>query len=119
MTMWKSVAITVVTVVATVVAGVGALAATNAVGEPGKGGGMGTGPGNVSGLSGGSDWPQWAGPNGNYTSPEKGLLREWPEGGPEVLWRAKIEQGWSSPSVAGNEVYVSSSVWENNQGDGR
>ncbi len=67
-----------------------------------------------AGDASGSDWPQWAGPDGNYTSPEKGLLREWPEGGPQMLWRAPIGQGWSCPSVAGNEVYVSSAVWEAN-----
>lgn len=59
----------------------------------------------------GSDWPQWAGPDANYTSPEKGLLREWPADGPKVLWRAKIGQGWSCPSIAGDEVYVVSTVW--------
>jgi len=55
----------------------------------------------------GSDWPHWLGPNRDGTSPEKGLLRQWPAGGPQVLWRAKIQQGWSVPSVAGQEVYVS------------
>ena len=64
-------------------------------------------PGDASG----SDWPQWAGPSANYTSPEKGLLREWPDGGPQVLWRARIGQGWSSPSIAGDEIYVVSTEW--------
>ena len=58
-----------------------------------------------------SDWPHWLGPNSDYTSPEKGLLREWPVAGPRVLWRAKIGQGWSCPSVAGGEVYVHGSAW--------
>src|ERR1043165_8487112 len=59
----------------------------------------------------GSDWPKFAGPDGNYTSPEKGLLHEWPAGGPQELWRAKIGTGWSCPSVAGDEVYVGSTEW--------
>ena len=29
-----------------------------------------------AGDASGSDWPQWAGPNASYASPEKGLLRE-------------------------------------------
>lgn len=59
----------------------------------------------------GADWPNWRGPLGNWTSPEKGLLRQWPTEGPKVLWRAKIGQGWSCPSIVGKEVYVFSTVW--------
>ncbi len=54
----------------------------------------------------GSDWPNWLGPNYDMTSNEKGLLREWPAGGPEVLWRIKIKQGWSCPSVSGNDLVL-------------
>lgn len=52
------------------------------------------------------DWPQFQGPRGDGTSPETGLLREWPKEGPTVLWRVKIEQGWGSPSVAGDDVVL-------------
>jgi hypothetical protein len=31
------------------------------------------------------DWQQYLGPNRNSISDEKGLLRTWPENGPEVL----------------------------------
>ncbi len=55
-----------------------------------------------------SDWPQFQGPNGDGSSPETNLLREWPEGGPKILWRQKIKPGWSSPSVVGDDVYVCS-----------
>ena len=54
----------------------------------------------------GSDWPQFQGPLGNGSSPETGLLREWPKGGPRVLWRAKIKPGWSCPTVVGDDVYL-------------
>jgi outer membrane protein assembly factor BamB len=57
-----------------------------------------------------SDWPQWSGPDSNGTSPEKGLLREWPEGGPKVLWRGKISQGWGCPSVAGTDVVYAGTI---------
>ena len=35
------------------------------------------------------DYPQWRGPERNGLSKEKGLLQEWPVGGPKLLWQAK------------------------------
>ncbi len=32
------------------------------------------------------DWPSWRGPNRDDISSETGLLKQWPEGGPEKLW---------------------------------
>src|SRR5258708_35462603 len=55
----------------------------------------------------GSDWPHFLGPNYDGSSPEKGLMREWPKEGPQVLWRTKIKRGWSCPSISGNDVFVS------------
>ena len=54
----------------------------------------------------GADWPHWRGLNYDNTSPETGLLREWPAGGPKVVWRVPILQGWSCPSVSGDDVFV-------------
>ena len=34
-----------------------------------------------------SDWPQWRGPERNGTSKETGLLKQWPAGGPKLLWQ--------------------------------
>jgi hypothetical protein len=46
-------------------------------------------PGEPTGSSAGSvTWPEWPGPKRDTISPETGLLREWPEGGPEHLWTA-------------------------------
>ena len=36
-----------------------------------------------------ADWPQWRGPARDGVSPEKGLLRKWPEGGPKLAWKSK------------------------------
>ena len=33
------------------------------------------------------DWPQWRGPDRTGISPESGLLQEWPEGGPKLVWK--------------------------------
>jgi len=52
----------------------------------------------------GGDWPHWAGPNGDCTSDEKGLLKEWPKNGPKVLWRIRVAAGSNHPSVAGDDV---------------
>lgn len=52
------------------------------------------------------DWPHWLGPNRDGSSPERGLLREWPKEGPQVLWRAKIGPGWGAASISKGEVFL-------------
>jgi len=54
-----------------------------------------------------SDWPQWRGPQRNGVSSETGLLKEWPKEGPKLLWQNKdIGDGYSTPAIAGNRIYV-------------
>lgn len=54
-----------------------------------------------------NDWPQWRGPNRDGVSQETGLLQEWPEGGPKLLWQVQtIGQGYSTPSIVGDRVYL-------------
>src|SRR6185295_17678259 len=55
-------------------------------------------------LPAATDWPRWAGPHGDCTSDETGLLREWPKDGPKVLWRIPVAAGSNHPSVAGSEL---------------
>jgi outer membrane protein assembly factor BamB len=53
------------------------------------------------------DWPQWRGPDRTGISKEKGLLRDWPEGGPKLAWKAeKFGTGYSSPVVVKGVVYT-------------
>jgi outer membrane protein assembly factor BamB len=53
-----------------------------------------------------ADWPGFRGPNRDGVSPETGLLKQWPEGGPKVLWMAKnLGLGWGTPSVANGVIY--------------
>ena len=33
------------------------------------------------------EWPGWRGPNRDGKSTEKGLLAQWPEAGPQLLWK--------------------------------
>lgn len=55
-----------------------------------------------------SDWPQWRGPNRDGVSTEKGLLKEWPEGGPKLLWKTNgIGDGYSGVAVVGDRIYTS------------
>jgi len=60
----------------------------------------------VAGSSVAADWPQYLGPDRNATSPEKGLLRSWPEGGPEVLWTVPVGIGYGGPVVKDGKVYL-------------
>jgi outer membrane protein assembly factor BamB len=52
------------------------------------------------------DWPQYLGPNRNSTSPQTGILRTWPAGGPEVLWSANIGIGYGGPVVSNGKVFL-------------
>ena len=53
-----------------------------------------------------ADWPQYLGPNRNSTSDQKGLLRSWPENGPEVLWTVKVGIGYGGPVIKDGKVYL-------------
>ena len=54
-----------------------------------------------------ADWPQWQGPDRARISKETGLLKEWPSGGPAVIWTANnLGTGYGSTAVAGDRVYV-------------
>ncbi|MBC8347085.1 MAG: PQQ-like beta-propeller repeat protein, partial [Verrucomicrobia bacterium] len=54
-----------------------------------------------------ADWPQWRGPNRDGVSTETGILDEWPEGGPKLLWKATgVGAGFSSVSVSGGRIYT-------------
>ena len=35
------------------------------------------------------DWPQYLGPKRIGSSSQKGILRAWPQNGPEVLWNVE------------------------------
>lgn len=54
-----------------------------------------------------ADWPQWRGPDRDGVSKEAGLLKEWPQGGPKLAWKAKLGGvGYGSPAVVGERLYV-------------
>lgn len=50
----------------------------------------------------------WRGPHGNGMYDETGLMKSWPEEGPEILWTFdKLGLGFSSPAIANNHIYLS------------
>ena len=61
----------------------------------------------TTGVAWGDDWPQWRGPQRDGTSKETGLLQEWKPEGPALLWHVKdVGEGYSTPSVVGNRLYL-------------
>src|SRR5687768_9857013 len=62
----------------------------------------------LSTASGAADWPQWrGGPARHNRSPDKGLLKEWPKGGPPLAWKTTgLGQGYSSVSLANNQIFT-------------
>ena len=53
------------------------------------------------------DWPQWRGPERDGLSQEKGLLQQWPEGGPRQVWLFKeTGLGYASPAIVGDHLYI-------------
>ncbi len=53
-----------------------------------------------------ADWPQYLGPGSDSTSPEDGILRSWPEDGPEVLWTVAVGRGFGGPAIKDGKVYL-------------
>ena len=50
---------------------------------------------------------QWRGENRNGVYNETGLLKEWPEGGPQLLWKFEgLGEGHTSVAVANNKIYI-------------
>jgi outer membrane protein assembly factor BamB len=53
-----------------------------------------------------ADWPEWLGTNREGTWQETGLVEKFPVGGPPVVWRTPVGEGYSGPAVAGDYVYL-------------
>lgn len=53
------------------------------------------------------DWPQWRGPQRDGINRETGLLKEWPQDGPPLLWQVEtVGIGYSSLAVKGGRIYT-------------
>ena len=54
-----------------------------------------------------ADWPEFHGPGRTNMSAEKGLLQQWPEGGPRLLWKySECGEGYSGVSIAQGMIFT-------------
>ncbi len=54
-----------------------------------------------------TDWPTFRGAERTGMAPDTGLLTEWPEGGPPLLWEsAGCGRGYASPTIVGDRIYL-------------
>lgn len=59
-------------------------------------------------------WPRFHGPKGDNISTDTGLLKEWPDGGPELVWSIKgIGHGFSSVTIANGMIYTDGNIDDN------
>jgi outer membrane protein assembly factor BamB len=66
--------------------------------------------------AGTSEWPQWRGPQRDGVSKETGLLKQWPKEGPKLVWQVNdLGDGYSTPSVVGERIYLMSNQGMENE----
>jgi len=58
-----------------------------------------------------AEWPGFRGPNRDGRSLDTGLRKQWPAGGPSLLWKAAVTgKGFSSVAVSAGTVFVAGDV---------
>ncbi len=58
-------------------------------------------------CSGRKEFSQWRGPNRDGKYPQTGLLNQWPDGGPKMLWSYEgLGAGHGSVSIAEDQLFV-------------
>ena len=60
----------------------------------------------VQAAPAGVPWTQWGGPHRNFQTEATGLKDTWPAGGPPVIWKRQIGEGYSSPAVENGVLYT-------------
>ncbi len=61
-------------------------------------------PNNATVFEGGEDWPNFLGQRRDGTSGETGLLTDWPDEGPPVLWEREVGEGYGAPVRANGRL---------------
>ena len=65
-------------------------------------------------LNGNQQISEWREENRTGVSAETGLLKTWPEGGPELIWsNTELPKGHSSPTFGNNLIYITGNEGEN------
>ena len=54
----------------------------------------------------GEDWPNFLGPRRTGTSLETGILKEWPEEGPPLVWEKDLGQGYGAPVTSRGRLLI-------------
>lgn len=67
-----------------------------------------------AGITRAEDWPQWRGPQRDGVWRETGIAEKLPAGNMPIKWRAKINAGYTGPTVAAGKVYVMDRVADRN-----
>lgn len=59
-------------------------------------------------------WPRFHGPQATNRSPETGLLKQWPDGGPKLLWTARgIGEGFAAVAISGGLIHTDGNLHDN------
>jgi len=53
----------------------------------------------------GEDWPEFLGPRRNSTSTEKGILTDWPQEGPRLVWKVSLGDGYGAPVTSRGRLF--------------
>lgn len=53
-----------------------------------------------------AQWPQFGGPNRDFSSPTTGLRDAWPKNGPKKLWTRELGEGYSGIAADGGTLYT-------------
>ena len=56
-------------------------------------------------------WPQWRGPNRDDISPDRGLLKDWNQKAPKLMWTAEgMGSGYAGVSLEGGKIYTTGNL---------
>ena len=65
----------------------------------------------ASPASASDQWAQFHGPRRDNKSTEKNLLKQWPKGGPKLLWAKRgVGKGYASVSISGGQIYTAGNI---------
>ncbi len=65
-------------------------------------------PSLADGAATGGYWPQFHGPKRDNRSTEKGLLKQWPKGGPRLIWKfAQCGRGYAGVAIVEGTIFTS------------
>ena len=72
--------------------------------------------GSLKSAEAASNWATWRGPKRDNISPDTGLLKEWPKGGPPLLWKAKgLGAGYATVAISNGTLYTIGSQGESDE----